>query len=185
VDDVVAAKQAGGAASGTLAELTLAEFITSGGYDRQVRLARLAYRRRRDRLAAALRQHAPRVRVTGIAAGLHALLELPPDLPEAEVTRRAADRGLSVDGLAGYRAEPGTSGPAGGAPGGTVSGRAAGDGTGTDRAAGDGMGTGTRAGAGTTGDRGPALVVGYARPPAHAFTTALARLCAVLADPGG
>jgi hypothetical protein len=32
--------------------------------------------------------------------------------------------------------------------------------------------------------RGPALVIGYARPAAHGFTTALARLCAVLAPPG-
>jgi hypothetical protein len=26
------------------------------------------------------------------------------------------------------------------------------------------------------------LVIGYGRPPEHAYTTALARLCAVLAD---
>jgi GntR family transcriptional regulator/MocR family aminotransferase len=29
----------------------------------------------------------------------------------------------------------------------------------------------------------PALVVGYATPPAHAFTAALARLCTVLSTP--
>jgi GntR family transcriptional regulator / MocR family aminotransferase len=29
----------------------------------------------------------------------------------------------------------------------------------------------------------PALIVGYATPPGHAFTTALARLCAVLQQP--
>jgi GntR family transcriptional regulator/MocR family aminotransferase len=29
----------------------------------------------------------------------------------------------------------------------------------------------------------PALVVGYATPPEHAFTTALTRLCAILAEP--
>jgi GntR family transcriptional regulator / MocR family aminotransferase len=40
------------------------------------------------------------------------------------------------------------------------------------------------------GDIGPAgaggragLVIGYARPPEHAYTTALARLCAVLPAP--
>jgi hypothetical protein len=31
---------------------------------------------------------------------------------------------------------------------------------------------------------GPALVVGYATPPPHAYTTAVARLCAVLAKEG-
>ncbi|MGE5134196.1 MAG: PLP-dependent aminotransferase family protein, partial [Gemmatimonadota bacterium] len=140
MDDMVAAKESAGAATSSLDELTLAEFITSGGYDRQIRLARLAYRRRQDRLAAALRQHAPQVRVTGIAAGLHALAELPPGADEDEVIARAAARGLAVEGLASYRA------------------------------AADG--------------RGPALVVGYGRPAAHAYTTALARLCAVLAPPG-
>jgi GntR family transcriptional regulator/MocR family aminotransferase len=31
----------------------------------------------------------------------------------------------------------------------------------------------------------PALVVGYGTPPDHAFTAAVARLCAVLADRAG
>jgi GntR family transcriptional regulator / MocR family aminotransferase len=31
-------------------------------------------------------------------------------------------------------------------------------------------------------DLGPALVVGYATPPAHAFSTAVARLCGVLRE---
>jgi GntR family transcriptional regulator/MocR family aminotransferase len=119
-------------------QLTLAEFIRSGQYDRQVRRARLAYRRRRDRLAATLRQQAPGQRVTGIAAGLHALLELPAGLAEDDVVARAARRGLAVEGLAPYCA-PGH-------------------------------------------PRGPALVLGYGTPPEHAFTGALARLCAVLAE---
>jgi len=36
--------------SGTLKQLTLAEFITTGAYDRHLRRSRLTYRRRRDRL---------------------------------------------------------------------------------------------------------------------------------------
>jgi GntR family transcriptional regulator/MocR family aminotransferase len=118
-------------------QLTLAEFIGSGQYDRQIRRARLAYRRRRDRLAATLRQ-ASRLRVTGIAAGLHALLELPPGSAEDDLVARAARRGLAVEGLGPYCA-PGH-------------------------------------------PRGPALVLGYGTPPEHAFTGALARLCAVLAE---
>jgi hypothetical protein len=31
-------------------------------------------------------------------------------------------------------------------------------------------------------ERGPALVVGYGRPAEHAFTTAISRLCAALAE---
>jgi GntR family transcriptional regulator/MocR family aminotransferase len=140
LDEVVAAKEAGGAQGSSLDQLTMAAFLASGGYDRQIRHARLVYRRRRDRLVATLRQHAPRVRVTGIAAGLHALLRLPAGQSEDEVIARAAAHGLALEGLAGYRAT-------GGSP------------------------------------HSPALVAGYGRPPDHAFTAALARLSAVLAQP--
>jgi GntR family transcriptional regulator/MocR family aminotransferase len=46
--DAVAGVLDGGPSA--LDQLALASFIESGGYDRQVRRARLAYRRRRDRL---------------------------------------------------------------------------------------------------------------------------------------
>ncbi len=68
----------GGMTVGVVEQLALAEFLASGAYDRQVRAARLRYRRRRDALVRALADGAPHVRVTGIAAGLHAVLELPP-----------------------------------------------------------------------------------------------------------
>ncbi|MEV6209196.1 PLP-dependent aminotransferase family protein [Kitasatospora sp. NPDC051914] len=86
--------------SGVVDQLTLAELITSGAYDRHVRRSRLQYRRRRDRLVAVLAERAPRVRVTGIAAGLHAVLELPPgSLGEEELLRQASWLGLSVNVL--------------------------------------------------------------------------------------
>ena len=140
-DAVVAAKHdSGSLTSSSLDQLTLAEFITSGAYDRHVRRVRIAYRRRRDRLVAALRQRVPRVRVTGISAGLHALVDLDGQ-PEDEVIARAAQHGLVINGLNSF----------------AVDGRA----------------------------HRSALVVGYATPPEHAFTTALARLCAVLAATEG
>jgi GntR family transcriptional regulator/MocR family aminotransferase len=103
-DEVIAAKETSGGANGTLDQLTLAAFIVSGGYDRQIRQSRLAYRRRRDRLIAALRRQAPSVRLTGIAAGLHALAELPGHVSEAAVIAAAARHGVAVDGLAAYTA---------------------------------------------------------------------------------
>jgi GntR family transcriptional regulator / MocR family aminotransferase len=139
--DIAAAKRAAGRLSSSLDQLTLAELIRSGGYDRQVRRARLAYRRRRDRLVSALAIQVPAVRVTGIAAGLHALIRLPAGLSEQDVISRAAARGLTLQGL-----------------------------------------TASRAG---EQDLGPALVVGYATPPAHAYSTAVARLCAVLREASG
>jgi GntR family transcriptional regulator/MocR family aminotransferase len=138
VDPLVAAKRAAGRLSSSIDQLVLAELITSGGYDRQVRRARIAYRRRRDRLVSALAAHVPEVSVSGIAAGLHAVVRLPPRLAEDDVVSRAAARGVAVQGLAADRAGE--------------------------------------------QDLGPALVVGYATPPAHAYSTAVARLCAALRD---
>jgi GntR family transcriptional regulator/MocR family aminotransferase len=63
--------------SSALEQLTLAEFIDIGAYDRHVRSMRLRYRRRRDQLVAALGERSPNIRVTGIAAGPQAVLELP------------------------------------------------------------------------------------------------------------
>jgi GntR family transcriptional regulator/MocR family aminotransferase len=141
--EVAAARELTAGPGSRLDQLTLAEFIVSGAYDRHVRRSRLAYRRRQDRLAAALRREAPKVRVTGVAAGLHALCELPAGQSEADVVARAAVRGLEVDALDRYRAVDAGAGPA----------------------------------------RRQALVVGYGSPPEHAFSHAVARLCAALNDP--
>ncbi|NEC49135.1 PLP-dependent aminotransferase family protein, partial [Actinospica acidiphila] len=101
----------GGRTVGVVEQLALAEFLTSGAYDRQVRAARLRYRRRRDTLVRALAAGAPHVRVTGIAAGLHAVLELPPGT-EQSVQRSATWQGLAVKGLDSFR-HPGVTDPAG------------------------------------------------------------------------
>ncbi|MFC7266875.1 PLP-dependent aminotransferase family protein [Streptomyces lutosisoli] len=100
--EVTSLKGGGGWSTGALDQLTLAEFITSGAYDRHVRAARLRYRRRRDALVAALAARAPAVHATGIAAGLHAVLQLPAGT-EQSVVRAAAWQGLSLQGLSRYR----------------------------------------------------------------------------------
>ena len=138
VGAVTDAKAMADGQTSSLEQLTLAEFIASGAYDRHVRRERLDYRRRRDRLIDALARHVPDVRLTGIAAGLHAVVELPAGRSERQVVARAAARGVAIEGLGEY---------------------ALGDHT-----------------------RGPALVIGYASPPSHAYTTALARLTAAIQD---
>ncbi|AXK32918.1 PLP-dependent aminotransferase family protein [Streptomyces armeniacus] len=100
VDAVLAAKAEH--QSSALDQLTLADLLESGAYDRHVRAVRLRYRRRRDQLVATLAERAPHIRVTGIAAGLHAVLELPPGT-EQSVLRAAARVGLAVDGLSRFR----------------------------------------------------------------------------------
>ncbi|MEU1019865.1 PLP-dependent aminotransferase family protein [Streptomyces sp. NPDC005900] len=102
VDDILAVKGARELWTGALEQLTLADFIVCGAYDRHVRRMRLNYRRRRDRLLATLGARAPHIGVGGIAAGLHAVLDLPPG-SEAAAVRAASRRGLALEGLAAYR----------------------------------------------------------------------------------
>ncbi|MFD8483379.1 PLP-dependent aminotransferase family protein [Kitasatospora sp. NPDC059673] len=106
VEPVVRHKQLADGQSGALEQLTLAELIDSGGYDRHIRRSRQLLRRRRDRLVEVLAERAPRVRVTGISAGLHAVLELPEGSPgEDELRARALRAGLRVHTLGWSRAE--------------------------------------------------------------------------------
>lgn len=100
VDEVLAVKGLTDWTSSALEQLTLAEFITSGAYDRHVRGMRLRYRRRRDELVAAV---AGRVGVSGIAAGLHAVLDLPEGTTERSVIQSAAWQDLALGGLSRHR----------------------------------------------------------------------------------
>ncbi|MFC1415390.1 MocR-like pyridoxine biosynthesis transcription factor PdxR [Streptacidiphilus cavernicola] len=152
VDQVVHAKGAEERHPGVLDQLTLAEFINCGAYDRHLRAMRLRYRRRRDRLVAALAERAPSVRVDGIAAGLHAVLRLPPGT-EREAVRSADWLGLAVQGLDWFRhPAEGRTPPDPADP--------------TD----------------PTDPTDPAdgLVVGYGTPADHAFAEALDTLCQAL-----
>jgi GntR family transcriptional regulator / MocR family aminotransferase len=87
----------------SLEQLALARFIDAGMFDRHVRRMRGIYRKRRDLLVATLAVYAPVLKVTGIAAGGHALVRLPPDGPgEHEIIAKAALAGLALDGLNSY-----------------------------------------------------------------------------------
>ncbi|MGW6985523.1 MocR-like pyridoxine biosynthesis transcription factor PdxR [Streptomyces sp. NPDC054932] len=101
-DQVLAAKGMRESWASALDQLALADFIECGAYDRHVRRMRSRYRGRRDQLVAVLEAHAPEVRVTGISAGLHAVLELPPGR-EAPALAAAHAAGLALDGLSSYR----------------------------------------------------------------------------------
>ncbi|MFF9169107.1 MULTISPECIES: PLP-dependent aminotransferase family protein [unclassified Streptomyces] len=110
VDGVLAAKGEREGWAGALEQLALADFLACGSYDRHVRRMRQHYRGRRDRLVAALAAHAPHVEVTGIAAGLHAVLRLPPGT-ERSTVKAARWQGIALDGLAAFR-HPATDMPA-------------------------------------------------------------------------
>ncbi|MFJ4683458.1 PLP-dependent aminotransferase family protein [Streptomyces sp. NPDC088789] len=195
VADVVTAKGEREAWASVLDQLALADFLRCGAYDRHVRRMRQRYRGRRDRLVAALAERAPHIEVTGVAAGLHAVLRLPPGT-EASAVKAAAWQGVALDGLSVFRHPafrhraappratdgpsaqalpahalpthgPHTHGPHTDRP---TAGSPTGDRPAADRPAAGGMVT-------------DGLVVGYATPPEHAYAAALEALCEVLPPP--
>jgi GntR family transcriptional regulator/MocR family aminotransferase len=83
-------------------QLTLAEFIASGAFDRNVRLRRQNYRRRREQLTATLSDSSPAYRLIGMQAGLQAVIALPAGL-ESATLQAAASRGLIMSGLSEFR----------------------------------------------------------------------------------
>jgi GntR family transcriptional regulator/MocR family aminotransferase len=105
VAPVLAAKGEREAWASVLDQLTLADFIEYGSYDRHIRRMRQRYKRRRDQLVSALGPH-----LTGIAAGLHAVLPLPPGTEEAALAA-ASKEGIALDGLKAFR-HPATTMPA-------------------------------------------------------------------------
>ena len=103
VDAIADAKTLADRGSPVLDQLAFADFVDRGEFDRHVRRMRPLYRRRRDALLAALREHAPELEPAGIAAGLHLVAYLPDGVDETAVVEAAARRGLAVHGLAPYR----------------------------------------------------------------------------------
>ena len=87
-----------------LDQLALAALIRSGRYDRHLRKMRGVYARRRTALIEALERHAPGVRLTGLAAGFHAVAHLPDGADEDAVVAQALRRSVGLYGMAPFRA---------------------------------------------------------------------------------
>lgn len=96
--------------SPALDQLTLAEFLSRGDYDRHVRRARSVYRGRRDRLIAALSRHLPELNVEGVAAGLHLVVRMPAGVDDSAIARDAKSAGINVAALTAFRIKPAASG---------------------------------------------------------------------------
>ncbi|MDX6307867.1 MAG: GntR family transcriptional regulator / MocR family aminotransferase [Nocardioidaceae bacterium] len=103
VDRVARAKLAADRGSAILDQLTFADFLARGEFDRHLRRMRPIYRRRRDTLLDALGGRLPDFRPTGVSAGFHLVTWLPPDLGEEPVVEAAAERGVGVYGIAPFR----------------------------------------------------------------------------------
>ncbi|MFJ8467934.1 MocR-like pyridoxine biosynthesis transcription factor PdxR [Streptomyces swartbergensis] len=86
-----------------LDQALFARFLERGDYDRQLRRCQRAYRERRDALTAALDEHFPGSRVSGIAAGLHVIATLPERYgPEERFLARVTAAGVAVRPLSAY-----------------------------------------------------------------------------------
>jgi GntR family transcriptional regulator/MocR family aminotransferase len=68
------------------------------------------YRGRCERLLAALDARLPGLPVEGVAAGMHVLLRLPPDLDDRTVGARAEDSGVLVTRLSRFSLSASTGG---------------------------------------------------------------------------
>lgn len=103
VEGMARAKQVVDRGSPGLDQLALATLIESGRYDRHLRRMRTEYAARRDVLVSALAQRAPRVRLTGLAAGFFAVAHLPAGVSEPAVVAAARSRSVGLYGMSRYR----------------------------------------------------------------------------------
>jgi GntR family transcriptional regulator / MocR family aminotransferase len=102
-DKLIAAKEQLDRGTSILDQLTFAELIASGAFDRHVRRMRIHYRRRRDELARTLAATHPAIRLAGISAGLHATIYLPePGLTEQQILAQAARASIALHLLGTY-----------------------------------------------------------------------------------
>jgi GntR family transcriptional regulator / MocR family aminotransferase len=99
-------------ATGALDQLALAAFIAEGDLTRHLRQVRPAYRRRRDAALAALAEHLPEARPSGVAAGLHLFVRLPADCDERALARAARREGVRIERASRHWARPEEAPPA-------------------------------------------------------------------------
>jgi GntR family transcriptional regulator/MocR family aminotransferase len=104
VDAVAAEKRISDRGSSGLDQLTVAALLESGRYDRHLRHMRAVYARRRGVLIDSLARHAPGVRLTGLAAGFHAVAHLPDLADEQAIVTAARQRSVGLYGMGPERA---------------------------------------------------------------------------------
>jgi len=103
---VAAEKEMSDRGSCTLDQLALATLLTTGRYDRHLRRMRTIYAARRAALTGAFARHAPGVQLTGLAAGFHAVAQLPAGADEMAVIAATRERRVGLHGIGAYRGNP-------------------------------------------------------------------------------
>lgn len=107
---VVAAKRNADLGNAVLPQLVLAELMTSGAFERHLRLLRRRHIRRRDAMIAALARELPTATVHGAAAGLHLMITLDEVMPDTDLAAAVLARGVKVQPLSWHCQRPYRSG---------------------------------------------------------------------------
>jgi GntR family transcriptional regulator/MocR family aminotransferase len=108
---IAAEKEGSDRGSPGLDQLAMARLIESGRYDRHLRRMRAVYAKRREVLVESLARHAPGIRLTGLAAGFHAVAHLPDGVDEQAVIAAARERSIGLHGMSEQRAGGATTPP--------------------------------------------------------------------------
>lgn len=105
IDAAVRLKAAFDLGTGVLTQAAFAELLRSGGFDRHLRSSRVRYRRHRGHLATRLADASPRLRVSGLDAGLSLCIyaDLADDRPLADRLKRS---GVACEALSYYSQLP-------------------------------------------------------------------------------
>jgi GntR family transcriptional regulator/MocR family aminotransferase len=88
-----------------------ASFLARGELDRHLRRMRAQYRRRRDLLVEELEDAIPEATIRGIAAGLHATVELPDEYSERAILEEAHARRIDLTTMGEFWIKPGSGPP--------------------------------------------------------------------------
>jgi GntR family transcriptional regulator / MocR family aminotransferase len=103
-EPVIERQRRRGAMPSPLNQLALADLIERGELDRHLRRQRRLYSSRRAALLGALEQRLPELIVSGAAAGLYVVLNLPERASEQAVLAAARERGIALEGSGGAAA---------------------------------------------------------------------------------
>lgn len=109
--DVIDEKDLADCGSAGIEQHAFANFLARGELDRHLRRMRARYSRRRDLLLNELAHALPEATVRGIAAGLHATVELPDDYDEKAIVDQARRRRIPVVTMRDFWIPPRTGAP--------------------------------------------------------------------------
>lgn len=105
-DAVIAAKRLADLGNASLPQLVLAELMSSGELERQLRFLRRRHIRRRDAMVEAVREHLPSATIHGVAAGLHLMITFDTGFSDVDLAAAVLKAGVKVQPLSWHCQNP-------------------------------------------------------------------------------